>query len=582
MTQYYIILFIVSIKYGDVKMYKKNDKHLQMDIFGGDPFALKDTLKDIEDTEEYFFYKTIFCNLNEDLFAPLYCADNGRVNSAVNVMVCGLFLKEKLNLSYKQFFKQLKYNLLLRVSLGLFSLGTKPFCPATIFNFINLVKDYEDEKGINLFEQVFKELTSRQLADLEIKMNIARTDSFMVDSNIRSYSRLQLLIEVLLRFNRVFSASDKKLFSDRFTDYEEKGSEHYIYDIKGSDLSHEKTKVAEAYLWINTFIADKYNSTEEYKIFCRVYSEQFKIDESNKLLLLNPKEVSSNSLQSPDDPDATFRKKREEEYHGQVASVTETVDPDKKDINLIIDIAVSPNNVDDSKIFNKRLDVIVEMVPEVEEIHFDGGYGSAENDKKMDELNINPIQTAVRGRKPSVEMEIEVKENNEIIVTCPFGQKILAKHTDTAYKACFNLSICQECSKRKKCPVFKSKNPAGTYYFNKKDILLNKRNHNIRNLPLDRRKCRAPVESTMNEFVHLMQGHKLKVRGAFKASLFAFSMGVMINFGRIYRHYFKNNNKKAAVCLILIFIQEIKSIFTIFKPNNHHFSRFNFNIKGFC
>lgn len=563
-------------------MYKKNKKHLQLDIFGGDPFALKDTLNDIEDTEEYFFYKTIFCKFDEDLFAPLYCSDNGRTNSAVNVMMCGLFLKEKHNLSYMQFFKQLKYNLLLRVSLGLFSLGTMPFCPATLFNFINRVKSYENEQDINLFEQVFKDLTTKQLAELEIKMNIARTDSFMVDSNIRSYGRLELMIEVLLRFYRVFSESDQKLFTDRFTDYEEKGSEHYIYELKGSDLSHENAKVAEAYLWINTFIADKYNSTEEYEIFCRVYSEQFKIDESHKLILRDPKEVSSNSLQSPDDPDATYRKKRNKKYHGQVASVTETVDPDKEDINLIIDIAVAPNNVDDCKILNERLDAIVEIAPDLEELHSDGGYGSAENDKKMDELNINPIQTAVRGRKPTVRMVIEVKENNSIIVTCPLGQQVIAKLTDTGYKACFDLAICNQCPNKIKCPAFKSKNPDGTYYFNEQDRLLNKRIHNIRNIPLERRKCRAPVESTMNEFVHLMQGHKLKVRGAFKASIFAFSIGIMINFGRIYRHYLKNDNKKAVACLMLFFRHKIESILAILKLNKVTLADSIFNMYNFC
>ncbi len=190
------------------------------------------------------------------------------------------------------------------------------------------------------------------------------------------------------------------------------------------------------------------------------------------MILRDPKEVSSNSLQSPDDPDATYRKKRDEEYHGQVASVTETVDPEKEDVNLIIDIAIAPNNVDDCKILNERLDAIVEIAPDLEELHSDGGYGSAENDKKMDELNINPIQTAVRGRKPAVRMVIELKDNNVIIVTCPSGQQVIAKRTDTGYKACFNLAICNQCPNKTKCPAFKSKNPDGTYYFNEQDRLL--------------------------------------------------------------------------------------------------------------
>ena len=54
-------------------------------------------------------------------------------------------------------------------------------------------------------------------------------------------------------------------------------------------------------------------------------------------------------------------------------SVTETADPNKKDTNLIIDVAISPNNVDDAKILNDKLDEIIELVPEINELLFDGG-----------------------------------------------------------------------------------------------------------------------------------------------------------------------------------------------------------------
>jgi len=541
-------------------MFKKNKKHLQTDIFAGDPFALKDAISEMEDTEEYFFYKTVFCNLDEDLFAPLYCSDNGRVNSAINAMVCGLFLKEKLNLSYDEFFKNLKYNLLLRVSLGLFSLGKIPFCRATLFNFVNRMKAYQDEHGINLFEQVFKELTKKQLADLEIKANIARTDSFLVDSNIRFYGRLELLIEVLLRFYRVFSDSDKELFLNKFTDYYKKGSQKYIYGLKGSDICHEKSKIAEAYLWINTFIAEKYNESNEYNIFCRVYKEHFRVDESHKLNLKDSKELGSNCLQSPDDPDATYRNKRNKEHKGQVASVTETADPEKNDINLIIDIGISPNNIDDSKILNERLDSIVEMAPDIEELHFDGGYGSKENDKKMEELNIVPVQTAIRGRKPAVEFEIKTTDNNQTVVICPGGQQITANRTDTGWKAVFDIEMCNKCSNKNKCPAFKSKNPGGTYYFKDEDKLKHKRFHSIKNLPLERRKLRANVEATMQEFVHHLRGHKLKVRSTFKTSLFVYSIAIMVNFGRIFRRSIKNEKK---INHLLFFWQIIKSYLRI-------------------
>ena len=79
-------------------------------------------------------------------------------------------------------------------------------------------------------------------------------------------------------------------------------------------------------------------------------------------------------------------------------------------------------------------------------------------------------------------------------------------------------------------------------------------------LPLDRRKIRANVEATMHEFTYRTRGHKLKVRGAFKASLFVFATAIAINFGRIYR-YIQGNDPKSEVMsffsLLYVLIEEL-------------------------
>jgi hypothetical protein len=522
-------------------MFRKNENHIEQDIFNGDPFALANEFKRLEKSKYYFFYKTILCNIDEERFAPLYCEDNGRPNAPANILISAIVLKEKYNWSYVELIEQIRNNLAIRTALGEFSVGTMPFDEATIFNFMNRVHEYEKSTGINLFNEVFKSLTKKQLQDLKLKTGIARTDSFMVDSNTRSYGRLELLIEVILRFYRVFSDADKALFVERYTEYEEKGAQHYIYEIAGSDLPHEHEQVAEAYYWIKYFIAERYNTTEEYENFIRVYDEQFKIDEKEKLILRDKSEVASDSLQSPDDPDATYRNKRDEKHHGQIASVTEIVDPEKG-LNMIIDIGIAPNNVDDSKILNDRLPEIMEIAPDIEEIHFDGGYGSADNDEIMQEMNITQVQTAVRGKKEKVEMKVEVIENEGIELSCPSGQKVAVEQTKKNNKAKFDVDICGQCSQKDDCPAYKGKN-IGTFYFSNEYILRKIRINNIMQLPLDRRKKRANVEATMHEFTYRTRGHKLKVFGAFKASLFVYATAIGINFGRIYRYHRKSDQK---------------------------------------
>ncbi|HHE37887.1 MAG TPA: hypothetical protein ENL20_04865 [Candidatus Cloacimonetes bacterium] len=346
-------------------MYPRNEKHIQKDLFDLDPFSMLELQKGIEKTEEYFFYQTIFSQINEDLFAPLFCKDNGRPNSPVNSMVSTLILKEKRNWTYDEMFKEIKYDLLVRAALGLFSFSGMPFNQATFFNFQNRLKEYEEKTNINLFDTVFDELTAEQIKKLKIKTNIARTDSFMIDSNIRSYGRLQLLIEVILRVYRILSKSDKKKFSEQFSSYKDTDSEHYIYRLKGSDLPHELSGITSLYYWIKLNLPSRYHSKNEYKIFLRVYDEHFELDEKDQFQMRANSEISSNSLQSPDDPDATYRKKRGIDYHGQVCSVIETANP-KNDLNLITDVTVASNNTDDSKILNDRLDKIGEKLPDLE------------------------------------------------------------------------------------------------------------------------------------------------------------------------------------------------------------------------
>ena len=83
----------------------------------------------------------------------------------------------------------------------------------------------------------------------------------------------------------------------------------------------------------------------------------------------------------------------------------------------------------------------------------------------------------------------------------------------------------------------------GIYYFTHSDYLKNKRNNNIYKIPEERRKIRPNVEATMKEFKDKTKAGKLKVRGIFKTKLFAYAMGISINFGRIYRLIMSKNEK---------------------------------------
>jgi len=515
-----------------------------MDIFEYSVFDSRQIRELVEQTEEYAFYKLVFCNIDESQFSCLYCDDNGRPNSPVNAMLSALILKERKDWSYRELFKQLQFNLAVRSAIGLFQIGSVPFNEATLFNFQNRLKDYFSQTGINLFELAFNQLTQKQLSELKLKTNIARTDSFMINSNIRQYGRLQLLLEVILRLYRKLSEEEQASFCQEYGKYTEQSSEHYLYHLKGSDLSHEFEQVAAMYYWLHGHLDSSYSELREYRIFQRVYEEHFKLNEADKLELIPSSEMKSDSLQSPDDEEATYRNKRGKDHHGYVGNVVETCHPDNP-LDLIIDVATRPNNVDDSTILNERLEDLNEKLPDLEELHFDGAYGSETNDEVLEEQEITPVQTAVRGQEAAVDMIIEETSPDQYEVSCPESQTVQSKPTKKRYKAQFDKKICLSCPYSSRCPAIEQKR-CRVYYFSRQDYLRKRRHRQILKLPPERSNLRSNVEATMFEFVQQTRNHKLKVRGYFKANLFVFSKAIGINFGRIFRYMSSVSAKKAA------------------------------------
>ena len=539
-------------------MFKKNLRHIAPDLFGIQNTLPESMMEKAHKSEEYHFYKIIFSHIREEIFRVLYSEKKSRPNAPINSMVSSLILMNRRQWTYEELFKNIQFNILVKIALGLDDLTEMPFCPATLFNFQNKLNAYFVETGENLLEQIFDSLTTRQLKTLKIKTNIQRTDSFLAASNIRNFSRVQLLVEMIIRLYRILSDKDKERFKEQFEPYINKTSGQYIYTLKASDIPHQLEKIGEMYFWIFRNLKTLYGEYEIFRTFERVYAEHFTVIDQ-KVEVKSSKELHSGCVQSPDDIDATYREKREKKSKGQVINVTETANPDNC-LNLITDVDVNPNNIDDSRVLNKRIDKLKEKTPDLNELHFDGAYGSSDNDREFDKHNINPIQTGVRGQKPSVDIEIDQISESQYLVSCP-KQKVKSGKARKRLKAKFDLSICNRCEHRKECQTLQRKDHR-VFYFTCDDYLKKKRKGAINTVPPERRKLRSNVEATINEFVSKMPKSKLKVRGSFKTSVFAYSVAMSANFGRIYR--LLRDNPEYVASLLQYFYHFVKERLLLF------------------
>lgn len=546
-------------------MFKSN---IQLSLFSFENKLSKKQQEFLETCKEKYFNKLIMRNIKEDDFKPLYSDKASRPNCPVNILVSALIYKELKGISFDDLVESAMFDLRVKVALGIDSIEETPFVRATLFNFQNRLSAHEQGTGISLIEKVFDDLTSDQIKELKLKTNIQRSDSTQISSNIRRYSRVQLLIEVLLRLERILDQKDRLV--ENIEPYLKVGSEKYMYGLKSVDLPHELEKLGKVYHTVHTFVTanETYKQTKEYINFERAYKEHFVLVDQQT----SPKpsiELNSGMLQSPDDIDATYRKKNGEDSKGFVINGSETANPENP-IQLLSDVCVYRNNVDDSQILNERIDRIKEKAPGLNEIHTDGAYGSEENDKKTEKLEITHITTAVRGRESEIEKTIEQtgQSENEYKVSCP-GQTKISTPTRKRHKAEFDLSTCQMCGHKEKCQIFKNK---GLYYFTREDYLLNKRKNNIKKIPKERRKIRPNVEATMKEIKHRTRKGKLKVRGLFKTSLFAYNVAIAINFGRIYRYILEKGLFDILNSFFALFYQNILIILSFMIFENKKYS----------
>jgi len=560
-------------------MFRKNARHFQETLFGFRDELTKKQQKDLTTSEESKFYELIFCNINEEDFACLYSDTDSRPNAPVNAMVSSLIIMQKKSYTYEEFFKNLHFNLLTKTALGLSRLDDIPFCPATLFNFQNRLSKHYAERGENLLEKTFDNLTLDQIKELKIKTDIQRTDSFFAASNIRNYSRLQLLVEVLIRLSRILNDADSVYFKELLEPYVKNTSENYIYNLKASDIPRRIKKIGAIYYKLNKKLGSKYSGHPVFGIFKRVYKEHFTV-KNKKATAKKPEELTSGSLQSPDDIDATYRDKNGKKSKGQSIDIFETANPDNP-INLINDVSVYANNINDDKMLHARIDKVKRKTPSLGELHFDGAFGSSDNDKKFEELHVSPVQTAIKGKPAKVDIQIERMRENRYKVRCP-NQSVLSEPGRKREKARFDLCVCSTCPLSSECPAIKAKK-ARVYYFTEADYLKKKRLNRINEIPKNRRKLRNNVEATVCEFTRKMPNKKLKVRGFFKTTVFAYTAALAINFGRIFRYtaglpekpvetayaltnFFKEQCKSLIVCLFKpILIPELQQYYSKYK-----------------
>jgi len=536
-------------------MFKKNSGHTQPYLISNVNDLPEKQRKFLEKSWSGTFYREFYSRVDEQAFADLYVDFPSRPNAPVNELVSLEFLKDGNGWTDEEMYEHYLFDLQTRHALGLDQLGEEHFELRTVYNFRQRLSQYMQEKGVNLLDRAFEQVTDEQIAAFQLKTGQQRMDSVLLGSNIRQRGRLQLLVEIMQRVHRMLSEADQLHYAEIFAPYLQGHSGHYIYRLKGEEYPTHLQRIGEQMQELLADLQPSYGQEPVYLVLVRVFGEHFQVEEQN-VTAKAASDLSAQSLQSPDDLEATYREKRNQGYQGYSANLTETCEPENP-FQLITKTQTAPNCTDDSQLLAEALPNLAERT-DLNTLYTDGGFGGTQSDPVLQEHQVALVQTAIRGREPnpdklhlaSFEIKLDRESGKPVQITCPHEQHV-AVHTTSrnkAFVAIFAQEICSTCPffEKSQCPAQPSKRDGHHHLrFTQAEAQASQRRRRSRQQKQTAGNRRAAVEATVRSVKHPFPAAKLPVRGMFRVACMVIGSAAVTNVRRIQRYLIAKNQAKS-------------------------------------
>lgn len=498
--------------------------------------------------------------IDERPFAPMYCADNGRPNRAVQTVLGVHILKEMFDLTDQEALEQLEFNLLWHHALGL-DIAETHLPQKTLHNFRVRLMAHDGGRV------TFQETTDRIIQALGLHTGRQRLDSTHILSNIATLTRLGLFCETLRHFLGALGREHPHLaglvppgLAGRYL--KEAGEATHYEDARSAE-GHRRLSVCarDLYWLVARFQGTAAVQLEEYRLLERLLREQCQVgrhreggpgeddDDAGEgkvpVALKDPTEVPADSLQSPHDPDATYSGHKGKGYEVQVAETCHGENP----AQLITHVEVTPASGSDAAVPVPLIDALRERQIPPKELFADTTFGSGRNAfeaaRRGTEL-VSPIggpapreAEARDGQDRLRAADFAIDATAARATLCPAGHSSIDEYEDwdapEKVEIHFARESCEPCPLRGRCPV-RLKGSSGVYVL-KADLVkvnLERRRRAQASGEFARRyTVRAGIEGTNSE---LKRGHglgRLRVRGGRQVRLAVYLKALACNIKRM-------------------------------------------------
>jgi len=399
------------------------------------------------------FSEIIFPAINESDFSVLYSNKDSRPNTPVNVIMGSLMLKELQGLTDDEVVEALMFDVRYQYALHTTSYEEQPLSDRTLGRFRERCLAYETETGIDLIKNCILQLSEELTAVMGINGTVKRMDSMMIASNIRKLSRFELIYSCVARFVKSLKNGGHELPQSMMHYTEKEDYNKVVYHMKNTDINDRfKVVLADAKQLADSYRVD-FDQSADYQLLIRVLKEQSIEAEDGSLILKDKSDdtMDSQILQSPTDPDATYRSKAGKNHQGYAANLTETLG---EKVSIISDYDYRENTYSDSQFLKDSLKARSESDERIT-IIADGAYGGTENYEMASNRNVNLVTTNFQGRKPDeILADFVFSENGKEVLKCANGQVPITNKYNSSSEQCritMDREICNICPFKEQC-----------------------------------------------------------------------------------------------------------------------------------
>lgn len=525
-----------------VKDHKTRDMFNPFEHLGPKRLAL------LETSWAHLFREEILHRLPVEKLFPLYSEHRGRQTKELYTMLGLVLIQQMEDMTDEEAVQQFAFNILWQYALNVTDATdfSSYVSPRTLWTMRDIIA--REDLGEALFENVGE--TLRKLFELDPSRQ--RLDSVHLFSNMRHLGRVRLFGATIKKFLvnlKRHHGAEYAALSDLTDRYEKKSDAAFA--VKPSESQKKLQELGEdCFLLVERFKDhEAIRDMNSYKLLARLFTEQCIVEngadgtDSRKVVIKPNRDVPSDSLQNPSDPDAGYCGHKGKGFQMQVM---ETYSPDKDQLDLITYVAVEAAHESDANALLPAVAKVKERGLTPKKLLVDTLYGSDENVETAKAQGVEVVAPAMgKGNGNGMTLaDFEFSGTNEI-VRCPAGNA--PERTKVGKKggksATFPRALCDNCPMQSGCPVKREKKRC-TISYDDKSLRLAKRRKQEQTPEFNEQyRYRAGVEATMSDLDRITGIKHLRVRGMHQVKLAATLKTTGLNIHRA--SAFRNRKRKS-------------------------------------